>query len=222
MTNSGHRERLRARFNDAPEKLADYEILELLLGHVLLRRDTKPIAKALLGRFTSLRGVLEARPAELSSLADIGPGIQTFLHLLREFMSRVAESPLKHRESLCSPEIVAAMAQQRLRALPHEEIWIAFMDNQNRLITWEKAARGTVDSTMVYPRDLLERALTLKATGFIMVHNHPGGNSSPSAQDQDLTQRILVAAQTLNIRFIDHVIVTDGLCYSIMTDRIIL
>ena len=221
MTQQGHRERLRARFQSAPESLVDYEILEMLLGHVLLRRDTKPIAKAMLERFGSLRGVLQARPGELDDIPDIGPGVRTFLALLHEFMSRIAESPLRQREVLVTPEEVAAMARQRLGGMGHEEIWIAYVDNQNRLIHWERASKGTVNATSLFPRDVMERALSLKATGLIMVHNHPGGSPLPTGSDLELTKRMEYAAGTLNIRLIDHVIVTENLCYSIMTDGIL-
>ncbi|MDR2075981.1 MAG: DNA repair protein RadC [Desulfovibrio sp.] len=218
MTHQGHRERLRARFAAAPSSLADYEILELLLGYVFARRDTKPLAKALLERFLSLRGVLNARPEDLETVAAIGPASGVFLGLIREFTARVAEEPLRQREKLCSAREVAAMARQRLGPMDHEEIWAAFVDNQNRLLCWEQAARGTINSTALHPRSLMERALALKASGLLLVHNHPGGNASPSSQDLDLTERLKNAADTLGIRFLDHLIVTEADGYSILSN----
>ncbi len=214
----GHRERLRARLNDAPEKLVDYEVLELLLGYVFLRRDTKPLAKDLLARFGSLRGVMDARPQELTTVPGVGPAVENFWKLLREFMARYAESPIRTREALCAPGVIAQMARQRLGRLPHEELWLAFVDTKNRLLSWEKAQQGTINAAMLYPRDVMERALSLKASGFFLVHNHPGGDPSPSGADMELTQRLQRAAQSLAIRFIDHVIVTDNQCYSLMSD----
>lgn len=217
----GHRERLRARLADMPEKLADYEILELLLGYVLLRRDTKPLAKALLARFSTLHSVLDAKPEELASIPGVGAGVQNFWQVLQEVMTRYAESPLRQRDILCSPEKVAIMARQRLGKLSHEEIWVAYVDNQNRLIEWEKAAKGSTNSTAIYPRDVLERTLALKASGFIMVHNHPGGDPTPSGADIELTQRMQRAAQILVIRFVDHIIITDDACYSLINDGLL-
>lgn len=214
----GHRERLRARLSDAPEKLVDYEILELLLGYVFLRRDTKPLAKDLLDRFGSLRGVMDARPQEMTTVPGVGPAVENFWKLLREFMARYAESPVRMRETLCSPKTIAHMARQRLGKLPHEELWIAFVDTRNRLLSWEKAQQGTINAATLYPRDVIERALSLKASGFFLVHNHPGGDPSPSGADIELTQRLQRAAQPLAIRFIDHVIVTDNQCFSLMSD----
>lgn len=217
----GHRERLRERLSDSPESLGDYELLELLLGYVILRRDTKPIAKDLLERFSTLRSVLDAKPEELADIAGIGKGVQNFWLLLHEVMSRYAESPLRKREALCSPETVASMARQRLGKLAHEEIWVAFVDNQNRLISWEKASKGSTNSSAIYPREVLERALMLKASGFFLVHNHPGGDPTPSGADIELTKCIQRAAQTLVIRMVDHIIITESSCYSLVMDGII-
>lgn len=213
----GHRQRLKDRLKDSPEKLNDYEILELLLGYAILRRDTKPIAKELLKRHGTLRGVLDARPTAHLDVPGIGPGVCDFIHVLQEFTARYAESRIRSREELCSPEIVAAMARQRLGRLSHEEVWVAFVDNRNRLISWEKAASGSINSSSVHPRDILEKALAHKASGFIVVHNHPGGNANPSGADLDFTRQVEKAARTLFIRFLDHVIVCDSGAYSIVS-----
>ena len=214
----GHRKRLRERLNDASEKLADYEILEMMLGYALPRRDTKPLAKELLLRFKSLRGVFGARAEECLDIPGIGEGTAGFFSLMREFLARYAEEPVRTRAALCTPEAVAAMARERLGKLAHEEIWLAFVDGRDRLIMWEKAAKGTVDASNIYPRDVMERALALKAKGFIVVHNHPGGDPRPSGADLAITQHLVQAAQPLHIRFVDHVVVTEDACYSLKKD----
>ena len=214
----GHRKRLRERLKDSPEKLADYEVLELLLGHVLLRCDTKPIAKQLLERFGTLRAFLDARPEEYLDIPGVGPGVSSFAELLREFMARYAESRVRSREILCSPEVVSAMARQRIGRLAYEEVWVAYVDNRNRLISWEKAAKGSLNNSPIHPRDIMERALALKASGFIVVHNHPGGSSTPSGMDLDFTRQLERASQVLFIRFLDHIIVSDTECFSIMSN----
>jgi DNA repair protein RadC len=214
----GHRKRLRARLVDAPEKLQDYEILELLLGYVILRRDTKPIAKELLARFGSLRGVMEAPPERYLDIPGIGEGVAGLMALLREVTPRYVESRVRKREELCSPEAVAAMARERLGRLAHEEIWVAYVDNSQRLVAWERAVRGTYGTAPVNARDIVERGLLLKATGVILVHNHPGGNAKPSGADANLTRHLEMSTRTVGIRFVDHVIVTDDACYSMMSE----
>jgi DNA repair protein RadC len=214
----GHRQRLREKLKKNPSDLPDYEILELLLGYVLTRRDTKPLAKALLDKFQTMRGMLDAKPAELDGLNDVGPGILNYWLLLREIIARYAESPLRQREILATPEEVAQMAMRRLAGNPREEIWLAFVDTHNHLIVWEQSQRGSIDGAMFYPRDILERALLLKASGFIIVHNHPGGTARPSGADLQMTEQMRRAAQSMSIRFLDHLIVTDSAYCSIIKD----
>jgi DNA repair protein RadC len=214
----GHRERLRERLDESPDKLHDYEVLEILLGKVLLRQDTKPLAKELLSRFQSIRGVLDAKPAELRAVPGFGPSLESFWRLLRELMARYAESSVRKREILSSPDAVAAMARSRLAGHEREEIWIAYVDAQNRLLAWEQNSKGTVDNSAIFPRDILERALLLKASGFILVHNHPGGGIHPSGADLQVTEQLKHSSQTLGLRFLDHIIVTDAEQHSIMQD----
>ncbi len=219
--NQGHRGRLRARFLSAPEAPPDYELLELLLGYAILRKDTKPLAKSLLERFGSLRGVLDAKADDLLEVPGIGEGVVNFWAVIREIMARYEESPLRLRESLCSPEEVAAVARKRLGRLPHEEVWVAYVNNKNLLISWERAATGTINTSSVYPRDLAERALRLKATGLILVHNHPSGDASASGADLEITRRVQHAVATLGIRLLDHVIVTEKDCRSLLEERLL-
>ncbi len=217
----GHRKRLRDRLMAGSHTLAEYEVLELLLGHVLLRQDTKPLAKELLRRFGSLRGVLDARTQELTAVPGFGPALEAYWTLLREVMARYAESPARWRTELCSPRAVAQMARMRLAARAHEEFWVAYLDTQNRLIAWEMASKGSVHTVPLYPRDVMARALALKAASLILVHNHPGGSPKPSGADVDLTKKVQAAGNALGIRLTDHVIVTDDVCYSLLEDCII-
>lgn len=213
----GHRERLRGRLQHAPQELADYEILEMLLGYVILRADTKPIAKELLARFGTLRGVVQARPEAYEDIAGLGKGVIAFFQLLREFLPRYVESPVREREILCDLRAVANMARERLGTITHEEVWVAYVDKGNRLIRWEQSTRGSVDVSLINSRDIVERALALKAAGVIVVHNHPGGNHHPSPEDAEVTNRLHQALRTVFIKLLDHIIVTEQTCYSIIT-----
>lgn len=218
---TGHRARLRERLVKDGASLADYEILELLLGYALLRKDTKPLAKELLARFGSIRGVLDALPAEMQQVDGVGEGVAALQLLLRELMARYAEAPLRERETLCSPAEVARMVVPRLTGCPYEELWIATVDAQNRLICWERLARGTVGTVPCYPRDILERVLQRKASGFFLVHNHPGGTPKASSEDIEMTRNIQRIATGMGLRLLDHLIVGDGVCYSIREDGLI-
>lgn len=216
---SGHRKRLRARLECEPQAVADYEVMELVLGLAITRRDTRALANALLDRFGNIRGALDARCDELEQIDGFGPGLMSLWRLLREVMARYTLAPLLAREILVSPEAVAAVARQRLGNLSHEECWLALVDAQNRLISWERLQRGSISSIALQPRDVLEVALLRKASGIVLVHNHPGGSPQPSQADMDLTKEIENLAPRLALRFLDHVIVTSDECYSIAAGR---
>ncbi len=210
----GHRERLRERLLRDPRGLADYEVLELLLGHVIRRGDTKPLAKELLARFGTLRGVFEAQEGELLDVDGFGPALAAFWALWREVWSRHHEAPLRERAVLSGPEEVAALAKARLGTSRTEEFWLALVDGKNRLLGWERLARGTVDQAPVYPREVMAMALKHQATGVILVHNHPGGDPRPSAADIETTRRIARVAVEMGLRLLDHLVVAEGGWYS--------
>lgn len=210
----GHRQRLKHRFAQNRSSLADYEVLELVLGYALPRKDTKPLAKDLLHRFGSLKGVFTARVEELREVDGFGPGLEMFWGIWQEFWARLQEAPLRQREILCTPEAVAGMASSRLGHDPVESFWVALVDNKNRLITFSRVSQGTVDQAAVYSREVLALALQWKASGIILVHNHPGGDPTPSVQDKDLTRRIQKAADEVGLRVLDHLVVAEDRYYS--------
>ena len=218
----GHRSRLRERMLRDSSSLLDYELLELLLGYALVRKDTKPIAKELLKRFGSIRGVFHAQPEELLEILGVGEGVRALLSVIRETMIRYAEAPTRIREQLCTPQSVARMVLPRLSGCTHEELWLATVDNKNQQLGWDRIATGSSSSAPYYPRDILERVFQHKGTGFILVHNHPSGEPTPSPQDERLTDDLQKVAERLGIRLLDHIIVGDGICYSICQGGVIL
>ena len=205
---TGHRQRLRARFEKDQSGLSDYELLEMLLGHVLLRQDTKPLAKDLLARFKSLRNAMDAPIAELQEVKGFGPALGTFWLLLREIKARCAESRIEKGDPV-TPWAVAEMARQRLAGVSHEELWGLYVDNQNRAMSWRKLSEGLGGRVFVHNAVVLAPALELKATGVILVHNHPGGAPQPSQADIDMTNMLRQAAQMVDVRVVDHIIVTE-------------
>ena len=205
---TGHRQRLRARFEKDQSGLSDYELLEMLLGYLLLRQDTKPLAKDLLARFKSLRNVMDASLAELQEVKGFGPSLGTFWLLLREIKARCAESRIEKGDPV-TPWAVAEMARQRLAGVPHEELWGLYVDNQNRAMSWRKLSEGLGGRVFVHNAVVLAPALELKATGIILVHNHPGGTPQPSQADIDITNGLRQAAQMVDVRMVDHIIVTE-------------
>jgi DNA repair protein RadC len=208
----GHRERLRTRYRDNGDTaLADYEILELLLFRLIPRRDTKPIAKALLDRFGTLAGVFGAPPALLQEVKGIGEAVALDLKLVATVAHRMLKSELKGKQVLASWSSVIEYCHAAMAHETREQFRILFLDKRNALIADEVQQTGTVDHTPVYPREVVKRALELSATALILVHNHPSGDPTPSRADIEMTKMIIDTAKPLGITVHDHIIIgKDG------------
>lgn len=208
----GHRDRLRARYRDNGDTaLADYEILELLLFRLIPRRDTKPIAKALIARFGTLGGVLGAPLALLQEVKGVGEAVALDLKLVSTVAHRMLKSEIRDKQVLGSWSSVIKYCHAAMAYETREQFRILFLDKRNVLIADEVQGLGTVDHTPVYPREVVKRALELSATALILVHNHPSGDPTPSRADIEMTKTIMDTAKPLGISVHDHIIIgKDG------------
>ena len=209
---TGHRERLRKRFMKSGQgSLADYELLELVLFPALPRRDTKPLAKALLKHFGSFAEVISAEVAELRAIDGIGEAAVVALKTVQAAALRLSQDEIMERPVLASWDKLMKYCRASMAYEKSEHFRILFLNKKNILIADEVQQQGTVDHTPVYPREVVKRALELGATAIIMVHNHPSGDPAPSAGDIDMTEEIKEAAGSLGISLHDHVIIgRDG------------
>ena len=204
----GHRERLRERFYAAgPEALSDYELLEMALFPALPRRDTKPLAKALLREFGSFAEVVHAPVARLREVDGIGEASINQIKLLAAAASRVAKGEIKRKLALSSWNDVIEYCRSSMAFADKEQFRLLFLDKRNQLIADEIQQTGTVDHTPVYPREVIKRALELSATALVLVHNHPSGDPTPSQADIQMTKAIVQIATPLGIAVHDHIIV---------------
>ena len=207
----GHRARLRARYRlSGGTALQDYELLELFLTFAIPRRDSKLVAKKLLERFGTLAHVFEADPATLEEIDGVGPQAAILISLIRPLAIRFLTVAPRSKTLLRSTGDAAAYFQAKLKGLPEEEVHVAFVNAKNAVTATECLQRGIVDQSVVYVRKVIERALAHKASGFILAHNHPSGDPTPSPQDREITQALKAAAATVGIRFLDHLIIGDG------------
>ena len=207
---AGHRERLRARYRlNGEAALEEYELLELLLTYAIPRRDTKLLAKKLLERFGTLARVFESEPATLGAIDGIGPRAATLISLIRPLATRFVTQAPRAKTVLRSTADAAAYFQVKLKGLSEEEVHVAFVNSKNAVMATECLQRGTVDQSVVYVRKVIERTLAHKASGFLLVHNHPSGDPTPSSDDRDLTQALKAAAETVGVRFLDHLVIGE-------------
>jgi DNA repair protein RadC len=211
----GHRERVRDRLLTAgPDSVADHELLELVLFLALPRKDTKPIARALLARFGSFANVISAPLSELRGIAGVGEVSVGALKTVQAAALRLMRAELQGLPVLSNWDqlmgyLTAALSRERV-----EQFRILFLDNRNRLLADEAQARGTVNHTPVYPREVAKRALELHATALILVHNHPSGDPTPSRADIAMTGEIKAALAVLSVVVHDHIIVGNGIWLS--------
>lgn len=218
----GHRARMRQRLLAAgPEALADHEMLEMMLFIALPRRDTKPIARALLVRFGSFGGVIGAPVQELLAIDGLGEAGAAAIKLVqaasqRLLRHRAAEQPLLSSWDRMFDYLTAVMAQERI-----EQFRVLFLDTRNRLIADEVQGRGTIDRAPAYPREVVKRCLELNAAAILLAHNHPSGEPTPSREDITMTAEIVKAATALGIRVVDHVVVGKGRCLSFRQERLL-
>jgi DNA repair protein RadC len=204
----GHRERLRRRFRDAgADAVPDYELLELILFRAAPRRDTKPLAKALLARFGTFAEALNAPDELLREVPGIGVAAITELKLVRAAAVRLMRGEVLERPVLSSWSQVLDYCRASMGFETKEQFRILFLDKRNQIIADEVQQTGTVDHTPVYVREVVKRALELSSTAIVLVHNHPSGDPTPSRADIEMTKQIVAAAKPLGILVHDHIIV---------------
>ena len=215
MSAEGHRARMRARLLSAgPDSVADHELLEMVLFLALPRRDTKPIARALLARFGTFAAALSAPPQELRAVEGLGDAGLAALKTVRAAAVRLLRAEVQHRPVLNNWDRLMDYLQAVLARERVEQLRVLFLDNKNRLLADEPQSRGTVNHTPVYPREVVKRALELHAAALILVHNHPSGDPAPSPADLDMTRQVKEAAAALSLALHDHVIVGNGRWFS--------
>jgi DNA repair protein RadC len=205
---AGHRERLRTRFlKGGAEAMPDYELLELTLFAALPRRDTKPLAKALLARFGSFAEVIAAPRARLLEIQGVGESVANHLKIVEAAAQRLGKTAVIGRAALSSWSALLDYCTAAMARSDREEFRVLFLDRKNVLIADEVQNRGTVDHAPVYPREIVKRALELSASAMILVHNHPSGDSTPSKADIAMTREIVTAAKALGISVHDHLVI---------------
>lgn len=205
----GHRARLRQRFlQGGAGALQDYELLELLLTYAIPRADVKPLAKRLLQHFGSFPRVLDASPAALMEVIGITEFSATLLPLVKACTAHYLKQEVLQRPRISSLSALVDYCRTSMGGLTDEQFRVIFLNSQNDIMAEEIVQEGTVNQTVVYPRKVLELALKHKATGLILVHNHPSGNLTPSAADLELTRALVKASHALNLTVHDHLIIS--------------
>lgn len=220
----GHRERLRKRYiKSGLEGFNDYEVLELLLTYSIARKDVKPIAKELIEKFGTIDEIAKSDVKSLLEVDGIGEGSAVFLKLIGDI------ALILYREKIEDKDILTIKSKNNLLSYlrgeigysPREEFKILFLDSSNKLIASETLFYGTIDKSAIYPREIVERVIKNRAKSVIFAHNHPSGSISPSKKDIELTQYMYDSLKLLEIRLLDHIIITKNSYFSFLEEGLI-
>lgn len=196
--------------------LSNAELLAIFLRTGVVGKGAVHLARDLLEQRGSLQGLARTSPAELAQFHGLGPAKAAHLTAAFELGRRLVQEQLSG-EPMDSPERIFEFMAPLMRAQSQECVHVILLDSRRRLIKIEEVTRGTLNESLAHPREILRRALAHSSHSYVLVHNHPSGNPSPSAADRELTRRLFRASETVGVPLIDHVIIgaaaVDGPAY---------
>jgi len=192
------------------EALSAQEILALILGRGISGESVMVTAQRLLSRFGNLKGVANASIEELTEIRGIGPAKAAQIKAAFELSKRL-EGPVDEREKpvVKSPEDVVSIVKSQLKGKKKEHFLVLCLDTRNNVINCRAISMGSLDTSIVHPREVFKEAISSSAASVILVHNHPSGDPEPSKEDIELTKRLAKAGEIMGIEVLDHIIVCD-------------
>ena len=199
------REKLLAR---GPGALSDAELLALLLRTGLPGKNALQMGQELLKTFGGVSGLLNTPAEALKKIKGLGPAKRAEIVAVLELARRALASQLQEKPLFGNPQAIRDYLQLQLGSREHEVFAVLFLDTQHRLIVLEEMFRGTLAQTSVYPREVVVRALALNAASVVLAHNHPSGSAQASRADELVTQTLKAALALVDVRVLDHFIVT--------------
>ncbi|MCL1785988.1 MAG: DNA repair protein RadC [Alphaproteobacteria bacterium] len=209
----GHRARLREKF--LSDKLAEYELLELLLSYAIPRKDVKPIAHGLLRVFGNIHDLLCAPVERLESVPGVGASAAVLIKVAREIILIDYENTMKNTPIFVDYKAFENYCRMKLSGKLTEEFHVLYLDKHRQLIKAEIHSKGAADYAEVYPIEIAKRAVALNAKCVALIHNHPSRLTSFSDSDKKATEVVIQKLDALGIEFFDHFVVSGGIVHSI-------
>lgn len=210
--NSGHRARLRQRLNEGgSDALLDHELIEYLLALAIPRRDTKPLAKALLAEFGGIGALLTADHEALSRVKGMGETSVAAVKVAHAIALRLLRAEVAERPVLSNWQALLDYLRADMAHHVNERVRVLHLNTKNMLIRDELMSEGSIDEAAVYVREVIKRAMDLGSAAIILVHNHPSGDPSPSRADIEITRNMVEGGKRMGITVHDHIIMgTSG------------
>lgn len=205
-----------------PRYLSDSELLSIFLGTGSRNMSAITLAKNILASINNnLYNFKLLNESELMNINGIGKSKAVTLLALVEFSNRFSSAHKHIRISIKSSSDVFNLLKSDLGSLHHEEFWILHLNNSNKIIKKYRLSKGGISSTLVDVRLLLKSAIISGATSIILVHNHPSGNIKPSQEDIYITSKIKIACEKLDLKVLDHVIISEKTYFSFADENIL-
>lgn len=208
---AGHRKRLRTKFlKSGLAGFNDYEIIELLLTLGIPRKDCKSIAKELIRKYKSVSGVINADDSELIKIPGLGQASIIGLKLAREIGIYIGQESLaSNKHGIIDVEIIGKQLIREIGSSKKEVFKIICLDTKDGVIS-ETISIGSLNSSVVQPREVFKVAIENNSTSIIIAHNHPSGDTTPSDDDIYTTRKIVEAGKVIDIDVRDHIIVSSA------------
>jgi DNA repair protein RadC len=190
--------------------LSNSELLAIILASGNKEESAVDLAKRILDSCDhNLIELSKLGIDRLKKFKGIGTVKAISIEAALEFGRRRQQSEAKEKTIIGGSQSAYELIRTHLQDLPHEEFWVMYMNRANKILSIENISKGGITGTVADSRLIFTRALDLKSTGIILVHNHPSGSVKPSSQDIDLTKKMKSAGQTLDISVLDHLIISD-------------
>jgi len=193
-----------------PEHLSDAELLAIVLPTGAGAAGPVERGRQLLVRFGSLRRVLEAPPRALAEVPGLGPARVALLRAVGELARRATEQRVARHAPLRTSAEVYRHCGARLAALRKEQFHVLLLDGKNRLLKDVRISEGSLTASLVHPREVFVPVIEESAAAIILVHNHPSGDPTPSAEDIAITQRLRQVGDLMGVAVLDHVVIGEG------------
>lgn len=207
----GHRARMKQRFAAHGERVFDdHQLLELLLFYAVPQGDVNGLAHALMQRFGSLAGVLDASPAELVRVKGVGEHTALLLSMLPQLMRRYQLSRVQGDAIITSGADAGEYLAPFFFGTRNETVYLLSLDAKGKVLSCDFLAEGSLDQVELDSRRVVETAIERRATSVILAHNHISGIATPSAADISLTEALRPLLRSMHIHLLDHLVVADG------------
>ncbi|OEH84232.1 hypothetical protein BHU72_12575 [Desulfuribacillus stibiiarsenatis] len=209
-------ERPRERMiHHGPETMTNADLLAIILRTGSTNVSVQHLSEQVLSHFDGLHGLLQSTVEEITAIKGIGPAKAVQIMAAIELGRRIARHKKGDTYTIRTPEDGANYIMDELRHLQQEVFVTLYLNTKNQVLSHERITTGSLNSSIVHPREIFKGALKRSCASIICIHNHPSGDPSPSREDIEVTKRLVSAGEILGIEVLDHIIIGDNTYYSL-------